>query len=481
MLSAQGQAGQLYDFFFFDADGKVWDGVSAFVAWNNANFVSYRMTATESSPPGSFIRLDVPADAVRWQFRLRDASLSGSTLVSSGDLEPIVDYEKVDRPNRVAGNSSSDATSAFLTGGNVAGTGRTFLQARPNTHVCRQKTSVSRIRMKTQGGVSPGTIRFLVFRDGVKVDETETFTVPHTTTANSQLTFDLREPLEMERGDKIGVYHYTASTGDSTLGVKAIAGGLIKYADGDISTESGLTTSLSTYTLLIEYIGSGPDVCFVGDSIMEGFNGADKYNGHFQDVVDYGGELSSDISWWVSRFSRTVESWQNLGKGSQTFAWMLSTGVPECLLAQPKTIVLHCGVNDVFQGRTWASIESDINGIRAIVPLTTHLIIDEILPWSNGSSANAITVRTWNANLATWCLENNATLVRCHDIFKDPDSPDDLLPAYDQDGVHLTTQGVMLLARLIANAIDGQSELTAIENSSVIAREKSVINVQALL
>lgn len=481
MIQVQATSASNYDFFFFNAAGQVWNGVSAWVTWVDANYQNYRMAATEISPPGTFRILDYPNTAVRWQFRLRDATLSGSTLIADGELDPPIDYASIDRPTRIAGEDSFVFPSAFLTGGSVADLGRTFIQNRLNTTIARQKSSVSRIKFYTSSAVYPGRIKFLVFRGGVKVQESDMFTIPHTTTTTSQLTFDLPEPLNFEKGDKFGVYHYANNVIDATLGVKATTGGNIKFSNGDLTTEAALATNVDGFTFLMEFIGTGADVCYTGDSIMEGANGDSQFYGHFQEALAYGGEESSQIGYWVDRFSRNASAWENLGRGNQTFAWVLSTGIPQCLLASPKAIVIHCGVNDVNTGRTWSSIESDLDGIRALVPRTTHLIIDEILPWTAGTSGNATTIRTFNANLATWCLDNHATLVRCHDLFRDPANPDGLLPAYDQDGVHLTTQGVMLLARLIANAIDGQSELTAIENSTVLAREKSVINVQALL
>lgn len=481
MIQVQATSGNNYDFFFFNADGQVWNGVSAWVTWVDGNYQNYRMAAGETSPPGTFRILSWPNGATRWQFRLRDATLSGSTLIASGELVEPVPYRLLERPTRIAGQDSSQTVGGSLTGGDPSDVGRTFIQLRPNSMVARQRANVTRVVMKAFPSlVAPGRIKFLVFRDGVRVDETDMFTVPHTNTGGQQIVFDLPRPLRFEKGDHFGIFHATTNAGDTTLATRATTGGNIRWASGDLLTQAELTSNQTGFAFSIEFFATGADVVYTGDSIMEGVNGSSIYRGHFQEDLAYGGEQSSEIPWWVNRFARESRTYQNLALGSQNLNWVRTVGVPQGLLCKPKAMVIHCGINDINGSRTLSAYENDLDAIRLLVPRKTHLIIDEILPQTSGVS-NAETIRTWNAFLREWCPANNATLVRCYQVFQDPENPDDLLPAYDQDGIHLTTEGVMMLGRMIANAIDGQSELTAIENSTVIAREKSVINVQALL
>ncbi|MDD5102984.1 MAG: SGNH/GDSL hydrolase family protein [Candidatus Peribacteraceae bacterium] len=143
--------------------------------------------------------------------------------------------------------------------------------------------------------------------------------------------------------------------------------------------------------------------------------------------------------------------------GDTTFAWALSTGVPCAIASGARTIIIHAGVNDINTGRTWADVLADLNSIKALLT-NQDLFIDEILPWTNGSDAQADTVRTWNANLATWCAENNAHLISSHDsmgqIRVSTGELDDLLPIYTFDGVHPTTGGVYVLWSLWLNALE---------------------------
>lgn len=142
--------------------------------------------------------------------------------------------------------------------------------------------------------------------------------------------------------------------------------------------------------------------------------------------------------------------------GSQTFAWVNSTGMPAAVATNPQAILIHCGVNDISDGRTWAQVESDLDGIKA--QWSGVLFISEILPWTNGTDEQNVTVRTWNDNLATWCAANDATLIATHDamgqVRVSTGELDDLKTIYDSDGVHPTSAGAYILWDLWFDAIE---------------------------
>jgi hypothetical protein len=100
----------------------------------------------------------------------------------------------------------------------------------------------------------------------------------------------------------------------------------------------------------------------------------------------------------------------------------------------------------------WATIQSNLNTIKATILPWQHLFVDEILPWTNGTDAQVATVRTFNANLAVWCAANGATLVPCWGAMGQlrPSTGyfDDLKAVYDQDGVHLKQPGVDQMAAI---------------------------------
>lgn len=72
-------SGGAYDFYAFDSAGLVWDG-SAWVAWADVDFVSYRIPAAESGASGRFVAT-LPDDTARYAMRASGVDLVGSYLV----------------------------------------------------------------------------------------------------------------------------------------------------------------------------------------------------------------------------------------------------------------------------------------------------------------------------------------------------------------------------------------------------------------
>lgn len=148
--------------------------------------------------------------------------------------------------------------------------------------------------------------------------------------------------------------------------------------------------------------------------------------------------------------------------GNQTYAWVLSTGVPNAIAAGAESILIHCGVNDVSTSRTWGQIESDLDDIKALLT-GQELFISEILPWTNGSDAENATIRTFNTNFAVWAAANGVTLISTHDqvgqIRVSTGELDDLKTIYDLDGVHLTAGGYFTLWSMWFDSINTALEL----------------------
>lgn len=90
-----GNSGDNFDFFVYDAlvpPVRVWNG-STYVTWVNADYQSYRVTATELGDSGIFHAADI-ADAAFFELRERANTLATSyvrwqQIVSDGDLAAI--------------------------------------------------------------------------------------------------------------------------------------------------------------------------------------------------------------------------------------------------------------------------------------------------------------------------------------------------------------------------------------------------------
>jgi hypothetical protein len=79
-LVGYGATGVTHDFFAYNASNQVWNG-SAFVAWVDANYATYRITATESGTSGRFTGNTPDAATTRYELRIRSGTLAGSGVV----------------------------------------------------------------------------------------------------------------------------------------------------------------------------------------------------------------------------------------------------------------------------------------------------------------------------------------------------------------------------------------------------------------
>lgn len=187
-------------------------------------------------------------------------------------------------------------------------------------------------------------------------------------------------------------------------------------------------------------------LAFIGDSIV---NGSTDY-----EPIPPSGDTNFSIGHWVNLLSTNLIGvggigWTNHGVGSRTFALMVSNGdYLDALTSKPQYLVIHCGVNDVNLSVSWNTLVGHLNTIaQAAKNSNATVVVDEIFPWSNGTDAQNITVRSYNTNFSTW-VQTNANagkLLRTHDAMGQTrvstGQLDDLLANYDKDGVHLTTNG----------------------------------------
>lgn len=206
-----------------------------------------------------------------------------------------------------------------------------------------------------------------------------------------------------------------------------------------------LTSDASGYTTYVSIIG---------DSISMGYP-------EYASSLDGGpsGDTNYNLAAVLNLKSGDTVTATNLGVGARTFADLVSTDLDIALLSAPRFVFIHCGVNDLNNGRTWANVLSDLNSINATcINSNAFLLVDEIFPWSNGSDAQSLTLRTWNTNIFQWCQTNaNAHFLESHDTFGtnrvSTGQLDDLSPTYDNDGVHVNATAYDVWGQLLYDGL----------------------------
>lgn len=379
--------------------------------------------------------------------------------------QQALDWQNTTNLQRVIGLVTNSWTHATAVGSGAGG--RTFLNGATQTAItnnCIQDGYIEKVfAYVSQVGTSQ-QLKFKVFRyDGTNfnmISESETIDVSGSAGFRE---FSLSSPMIARPGDQLGFW----VNGDSTEGNQCQIGSNSGsandtiYTTGDVTTSNAFTNSASSI-LNISGHGKRPWICITGDSIAKG-SGYDSF------LADspISGPAWSTTYWdrqplYDLQLIQPSVKYQNHGKGSMTFAWVLSTGTPSALLHDSEILQIHCGVNDISASRTWASVESDLDGIKALVAnkgSNTCLVVNEILPWTNGTDEQAATIRTWNTNLATWCSANGAVLFPIHDDFGklrvSTGFLDDLKSEYNLDGIHPNSTGSKFWAQKFYSYAEG--------------------------
>lgn len=79
-LVGYGTSGATYDFFAYNAANEVWDG-AAFVEWDDGDYVSYRIPATEIGTNGRFVGDSPDPLMTAYEMRTQAVTLAGSNVV----------------------------------------------------------------------------------------------------------------------------------------------------------------------------------------------------------------------------------------------------------------------------------------------------------------------------------------------------------------------------------------------------------------
>ena len=193
-----------------------------------------------------------------------------------------------------------------------------------------------------------------------------------------------------------------------------------------------------------------------GDSIESGVANTDTpYNSQVWSLPQ--GDINAEIMHRMTLLMGYPITYENHALGGETFDWVATTGLTR-IISPPANVLIHCGINDIADSITWASVKASLDTIKATVGDGRGLFIDEILPATTYNDTIAATIRTWNSDLAIWCSNNGAHLILCHDamgqIRPSTGELDDLLVVYDKDGVHLSQDGVDAMATIRLTALE---------------------------
>lgn len=122
-MFALGVSGSTHDFFCWDSSNNVYNVPTlAFVAWVDGNVANYRITATELGTSGDFTGT-APSGAIRYELRLRGASLAASPVlwsdfaaIQTGDSYEIVNDSSFGNSKLVRSTTPANTLDVSSTG-----------------------------------------------------------------------------------------------------------------------------------------------------------------------------------------------------------------------------------------------------------------------------------------------------------------------------------------------------------------------------
>ena len=395
-----------------------------------------------------------------------------NTNTNTKTVTPIAPWAGITDTSQIGGLPSADWASPDdqYSGGDGA-VGRTLILGGSKNRL-RQSGYVTAASYRSGSfSFSNGPIKLMIFRlTGSTWSVVGQTALQSTQTADAVNNFIFQTPIAVRVGDYVGLFMARTSDRSNSIAAKLDANSSVIYSQGDFSNGGsaiGSEGSYSGYSILIQVTGLIPYLAITGDSIVEGHNvNTNRWHGYLHTGNEIGGNRKACPGEMLEDILGDGFYQQNHALGSTTFAWVRSTGIPACVASGAKAIWIHCGVNDT-ETRTLQNILDDLDAVRILVPITTRLIITEILPYPDASDVDAALIRTWNTAITEWCEENQVERVLCFERFGalrvSTGELDNMKSRYAEgDGVHLSEMGVAKLAELVAYQLTDDTSIDII-------------------
>lgn len=273
----------------------------------------------------------------------------------------------------------------------------------------------------------------------------------------------------VQPGDVLGYWIAGTEVTSGSIGTVTSGGDGIKWDAGLITgTAHTFGNTISAFSLPLEAFGVSPYAAIAGDSLPSGHGGGSPWNEFFDGTNALSGDVSRELGFRIRAIRGTSWTYQAVCSGSKTMADVDSTQLPAILAGtgthesqgmHPLYIIIHALVNDIAAGRTWGSIQANLDSILSQAG-SIPLFINNCAPDSNFDDTKAATVRTFNSNLVAWAA--GKPTVHVIDVWsllgslRVSTGQNDNLAAINDigDGIHWSLTGVSTVATAVSNAID---------------------------
>lgn len=271
-------------------------------------------------------------------------------------------------------------------------------------------------------------------------------------------TITLPSPIAVQRGDYVSLSGMLSNINSVVLSDSTVVGD-VYYTAGypSASNFDWLSEShLDNHGCTVKGFGQAPMVVILGDSII---SGASPSTSLIEAATTF--TLANSLCYQLEQQNALLVS-QNMGLGGTSTTQIAARITADCINLKPKIAILQGGVNDIAGGVISKAtyLENYRNMIEACQAAQIVPVVCKILPWTNGTTGQMQTRDDWSEDLETLVGTYAGAIFVDFDegmgLFRsggDPGNLWDLQVAYDSDGIHITTAGVIQMANIIEAAI----------------------------
>jgi lysophospholipase L1-like esterase len=191
-------------------------------------------------------------------------------------------------------------------------------------------------------------------------------------------------------------------------------------------------------------------VIALGDSTTAGTPG---FASPLEAPPEGAGDVESQYAYWLSK---AHAGWRVLNRGvnGERSDQIRARFQRDVVDARPDAVVIVAGVNDVYQGRSAASVERELGAMYAAARAAKIVVVaGTIVPYDTaGAEANA-RMHDVNEWIRSYAAEHPDDVVFCDTraAVAAPDRPDHLVSS--PDGLHPSPHGYKLMAQALEPAI----------------------------
>lgn len=257
----------------------------------------------------------------------------------------------------------------------------------------------------------------------------------HTTSSNIVLDMDFDDEIrDIYITDiLLNTYSFTTSSGSFEIDNLKEFDELLIYSASQVGSDLDQLLNYSNYILSEnKYINEdvAPLISFMGNSLTSAHTYPNKV-----------------------LYLQNNKYYLNKGIGGDRTDGMLARFQTDIIDKKPIYVCILGGINDVSIGRTAADTKADLQSMYTAAKDAGIIVVGlTVTPWDDATTEQQTKIDDINDWILNTAVDMDYTL-DSYTLLEDPGNPGHLLPAYSDDGIHLTVLGYQTLGIFVYNNV----------------------------